>query len=185
MSMTDDINGNNDRQADPADALADLADSGDGEIIVPDEQDEVDPLSALDAMAQTDAGAPDLDEFAAAAAETAAEDVSDEILSGAGAPLGASGRLHVTAGAGYHQHHAHMYKKTMIPLMLVVGVMLIVVGFVAAVMVFRAEPYEKFYTRYSQMKIVMYVSFPLAAVVLVGAWLFHRDVNKSGQTGRR
>ena len=183
--MTGDVNSSDEYQADPADALADLAGSADDKIIVPDKQDEVDPLSALDAMAQADAAAPNPGDFAAAAAETVAEDVSDEIFSGAGAPLGASGGAHVTAGAGYHRHHAHLYKKTMIPLMLVVGVMLIAIGFVSAVMVFQAEPDEKFYTRYSQMKIVMYVSFPLAAVVLAGAWLFHRDVNKSGQTGRR
>ncbi len=185
MPMTSDMSSNDNQQADPADALADLADSNDGEIVIPDEADEVDPLSALDAMVQTGDPVPDPGDFAAAAAETVAEDVSDGIFSGAGAPLGASGRLHVTAGDGHRRHHVHMYKKTMIPLLLVVGVMLIVVGFVAAVMVFQAEPDEKFYTRYSQMKIVMYVSFPLAAVVLAGAWLFHRDVNKSGQTGRR
>lgn len=183
--MTDDVNSSDDQQADPADALADLAGSESPvatEITVPDEQDNVDPLSALNAMARSDEAVSDPGDFAAAAAETVAYDVSDEVFSGGASPLGASGRLHVTAGDGYHRHHAHMYKKTMIPLLLVVGAMLVVIGLVAAAMVLSATPEQKFDPR---MKLVLFVSFPLAAVVLTGAWLFRRDVNKVTGTGSR
>ncbi|MDY7009185.1 MAG: hypothetical protein SVV80_00305 [Planctomycetota bacterium] len=186
--MTDDVKNDDTQQAaHPADALADLADrsGGGGEIIVPNEQGKVNPISALDAMVQSNVVMSDPGEFAAAAAETVADGVSDEVFTGAASSLGASGGVHVTSGDGYHRRHAHMYKKTMIPLMLVVGAMLILVGFIAVDMVFRADPEQEFYTWYSRMKIVMYASFPLAAVVLAGAWWFHRDVNKATGTGRR
>ena len=156
--MTDDVNSNDNQQADPADALADLAGSDDCEITVPDEQDNVDPFSALNAMAR-----------------------SDE----AGFDPGVSGGAHVTSGGGYHRHHAHMYKKTMIPLLLVVGAMLVVIGLIAADMVISATPERKFYTWYPRMKLVMFVSFPLSAAVLAGAWLFRRDVNKVMRTASR
>jgi hypothetical protein len=175
--MRDDINSNEDRHDDSADALANLAGGNAGEIVVPDETDKVDPLSALDAMAQDDCDAVDPGEFAAAA-ETVENDVSDDVFAGEVSLSEATDREHVTVGAGYHRHHAHMYKKTMIPLMLVVGAMLVLIGFIAVVMVLRAEPDDKFYTWYGRMKIVMYVSFPLAAMVLVGAWWFRQDVNK-------
>lgn len=179
--MTDDLNNNDEQQADPADALADLADSNNGEIVVPDEQDEVetDPLAALDKMAQADEDASDPADFAAAAAAIVAEGVSDEVFSGTGAPLGASVGFHVTAGDRHRRHHAHLYKKTMIPFLLVVGVLLVLIGLIAAAMVFQATPEEKeYYNWYSRMRIVMFVSFPLAAAVFVGAWWFHRDVNR-------
>ncbi len=140
--------------------------------------DTADALAALNAMARTGEVAFDPGEFVAAAAETVADDISDEVFSVGAAPLGVSGGTHVTAGGGYRRRHAHMYKKTMIPLLLLVGAMLVVIGLITVVMVLQTEPDEKFYTRYSQMKIVMYVSFPLAAAVLAGAWLFHRDVKK-------
>ena len=171
--MRDDINSNEDQHDDPADALADLASRNDDEIVVPDETDEVDSLSALDAMANNDAAATDPGEFAADA-ETVGNDVSDDVFAGGDALSQAAGREHVTSGAGYGRHHAHMYKKTMIPLMLVVGAMLVLIGFSAAAMVLQSDTTDTLY--YSRMKIVMYVSFPLAAVVLVGAWWFHRDV---------
>ncbi len=181
---TDDLNGSDNRPADPADALADLAGSDDCEISVPDEQDNVDPLSALNAMARSDEAVSDPGDFAAAA-ETVADDISHEVFVGGDVPLGVFGGTHVTAGDGYHRHHAHMYKKTMIPLLLVVGAMLVVIGLVAAAMVLSATPEQKFYTWYPRMKLLLFVSFPLAAAVLAGAWLFRRDVNKVTETTSR
>ncbi len=150
MSMTDDVNSNDNQQADPSDAL-----------------------SALNAMARSDEAVSDPGDFAAAT-----DDVSHEVFVGGDVPLGVFGGTHVTAGDGYHRHHAHMYKKTMIPLLLVVGAMLVVIGFIAAAMVFGETPDPR-------MKLVMFVSFPLAAAVLAGAWLFRRDVNKVAGTGKR
>ncbi len=170
--MKDDVNSNDEHHTDPADALADLARRTDGGMVVPDEAGGVAPLSALDAMARNDAVATDPGEFAAAA-ET---NVSDEVFAGGASFSNASDREHVTAGAGYRRHHAHMYKQTMIPLMLVVGAILVLIAFTAAVMVLQSDTTDTLY--YSRMKIVMYVSFPLATAVLVGAWLFHQDVKK-------
>ena len=171
--VKDDVNSNDEHHTDPADALADLARGTAGGMVVPDKAGKVDPLSALDAMARNDAVVADPGEFAAAA-ET---NVSDEVFAGGASFSKASDREHVTAGAGYRRHHAHMYKQTMIPLMLVVGAILVLIAFVAAVMVLQSDTADALY--YSRMKIVVYVSFPLSAVVLVGAWWFHRDVNNS------
>lgn len=131
----------------------------------------LDPADALAAMARRDVVVSDPGEFAAAGAETAAEDV----FAGSAAPSGVPGGLHVTAGDGYQRHHAYMYKKTMIPLLLVAGAMLVVIGLISAAMWLGSAPEQKFDPR---MKLVLFVSFPLAAAVLAGAWWFRRDLTR-------
>lgn len=69
--------------------------------------------------------------------------------------------------------NAHTFRKTMIPVLLVVGVLLMVVGGLS------------FYLSHEGggrgdrlLMLIMVVSFPLAAVLFFGAWYFHHEVTR-------
>lgn len=77
--------------------------------------------------------------------------------------------------------HAHQYKKIMIPLLLVVGGMLLLICVATAIMVVRYGGKE------AAQPSAMVQSAPwfipcaglLGAVLLLGAWMFHRDTSKA------
>jgi len=83
--------------------------------------------------------------------------------------------------------HAHQYKTIMIPLLITLGVMLLLMGAFALFRDLggteaRPDPYgfptPKPVDRGSFQRWFPFLAFPLGAILLVGAWWFHRDVNR-------
>lgn len=76
--------------------------------------------------------------------------------------------------------HACQYKKTMIPVLLVVSAMLWVVGVLSVLLASGVEMFgaggEQDAGRFAA---IGWYSIPLAAILLAGVWLFHRDVKRS------
>ena len=168
-------------QPDPAEALANMAESRDEEIVAPPDADEepADPAEVLDRMAaeRTDAG-DELDDLG----EAGDESVEAE----AAAMTGVSGRRAYQArgarGARIAGRQAranvNAYKKMMIPLLLVVGALLILIGLLGVSMLIAAEEADSGTRWHALMTAVALVSFPLGAILLFGAWWFHRDVGR-------
>ncbi len=160
------------RRKHPADALADLAENDKVEEFV--SPDTPDPHAALDEMARDDGGT-NADDIADPAVGTDDNEIDDPVLFGDNAPLESAGGLHVTAGEGHRRHHAHLYKKTMIPLLMTVGVLLLLIGLLAGSMTISADGETDYRSR---MTLVTFTSFPLSAVMFFGAWWFRREVNR-------
>jgi hypothetical protein len=78
-------------------------------------------------------------------------------------------------------HHEQM-KRFMIPLLLAVGIMLFVFGAILAAMMPGAGAGKagslSMLTK-PWAKAVVFASFPVGAILLLGAWLFHKDVSRS------
>ena len=74
--------------------------------------------------------------------------------------------------------NVNAYKKMMIPLLLVVGVLLILIGLLGVSMLIAAEEADSGTRWHALMTAVALVSFPLGAILLFGAWWFHRDVGR-------
>jgi len=93
--------------------------------------------------------------------------------------------------AGTRRVHSQAYKQTMIPLLLVVGLMLI--GFSVLTMIMlvggREDDPDSIAGEMTYMqaygKYFILASLPLGAILLMGAWLFFIDVKRSGSRGRR
>ena len=91
--------------------------------------------------------------------------------------------------ASVRRSHSHAYKRTMIPLLLVVGFMLI--GFsvmtLLALMGDGTHP-DSFAAQGTYLhaygKFFILASLPLGAILLMGAWLFYLDVRKSAGKAR-
>ena len=66
------------------------------------------------------------------------------------------------------------FKKTMVPLLLISGALLIILG--AVVALFKPDGEGNRFLSPGGAKIVAGLSFPLGMLLLAGAWLFHRDV---------
>jgi len=163
--VADNASQDNTEKKDPAEALAGMAEDERPEIVAPAPQGVSDPLSALTGMARgrRDA-ADDLGRLAGGAAEEGEA---------------AQARPARTAGHGRRRGrtHAHTYKKSMIPFLIVVAAMLLVVGCISTGIVVPAWLSQE---RISdpRMRLVSIASFPLAGVLLLGAWMFHRDVKQ-------
>ena len=158
----------------PADALADMA-AGEDEVEQPAEQAEVpsDPLAALDTLA----GEDEADEDAADPSPDAPE--IDLTVPVAVAPATGQARRAQAAAAARARHaNAHAYKKTMVPFLAVVSVLLVVVGVLTTVLVLD-EPGGTPPSNQRLFKIfLMLVSYPLSAILAFGAWWFHRDTRR-------
>ena len=175
------------RPEDPTEALADMASEAPAQIAPPGEDEAVDdPLTALSAMdidradpaaglgklaqgedpAGDDSSAPDDGTIPVAPAAVAAPPPPADSL--------AVRRAHATTfTANQARAHAHAYKKFMLPLLLIVGALMLVVGIVAGYMGASASQKDG-----QKLFLIAAVSFPIAAVLLFGAWLFYRDVRK-------
>jgi len=76
-------------------------------------------------------------------------------------------------GADDARSRSAAYKRTMVPLLLAVGGLLLLVGILSAMMLTgrqAAGPPD------DRLVLVTLISFPLAAMLIFGAWWFHRDV---------
>lgn len=166
------------QRKDPADALASMAnDQHDQTAAAPDspEDEEVDATAALDEMAGDQGDAAELlDDLA----EEEAEAVEEEVAAAAGASDLQSRQQGGRTSARHARAHVHAYKKTMIPLLLVVAAILAVVGALATSMLIRAGQTARQTQWEAWLTFVALVSFPLAAILLFGAWLFHREVKR-------
>lgn len=86
--------------------------------------------------------------------------------------------------ANVRRVHAQQYKKTMIPLLLVVGLMLIAFSIITLVMLVgsRADPdHVAGEMTYMQAygKFFVVIALPIGAILLVGAWLFYMDIKRT------
>jgi hypothetical protein len=86
--------------------------------------------------------------------------------------------------------HAHQYKTIMIPLLITMGVLLLLMAAYALFMatgtdvrpdpdgLAAAKPVEPSAAA-SFQRWFPFLAFPLGAILLVGAWWFHKDVNRN------
>jgi hypothetical protein len=80
--------------------------------------------------------------------------------------------------------HAHQFKKFMIPLLLISGAALFVLGTVAAFLVFGsadgpAADREGRLVSVETERLLVLAAFPVGAILLLGAWLFHLDLRRA------
>lgn len=74
-------------------------------------------------------------------------------------------------------HAMHAYKKTMFPVLLVMGGVMALVSVVCMVLL-AGIGRKSIRMATGQMVLFLAVSIVLSGVLFVGAWLFHRDTNK-------
>jgi len=134
---------------------------------------EADPLGALAAMSAQadDASLADI----VAASDAAAPSIQ---------PTRAS-RLQ----ANVRRVHSEAYKRTMIPLLLAVGVLLIALSLVTLLALIRGpQGPDSFVAEGTYLhdygKYFILMALPLGAVLLMGAWLFYIDVRRSEAKAR-
>ncbi len=75
--------------------------------------------------------------------------------------------------AAAQKHHGEQFKKTMVPPLLVCGVLLVLLGGVALATV-RGDV-DVPMVGGGGARIVIYASFPLGAMLILGAWWMHRQ----------
>jgi hypothetical protein len=79
--------------------------------------------------------------------------------------------------------HAEQFKRMMVPILLVTGVLLLLLGGIVMVMMRQVDP--EMYTgeglfnnpRFKQIMVI--TAFPLGAILLIGAWLFRADLKRA------
>jgi hypothetical protein len=83
------------------------------------------------------------------------------------------------------QAHAQQYKAVMVPLLLTMGAILVLMGLYAAVSGSPAAPNPDGSARAAEegfgisfRRWFPFFAFPLGAILLTGAWWFHKDVNR-------
>lgn len=165
------------QRKDPADALASMADGQHDQAAAASdspEDEEVDATAALNEMAGDQGDAAELLDDLAEEEAGAVE----EVAAAAGASDFQSRQQGGRISARHARAHVHAYKRTMIPLLLVVAAILAVVGALATSMLIRAGAAARETRWEAWLTFVALVSFPLAAILLFGAWLFHREVKR-------
>jgi hypothetical protein len=73
----------------------------------------------------------------------------------------------------------HLYKKTMVPLLLVVAALLLLAGGVAIAVAVRGAADAAGAGLARRARLVACFAFPTACVLAGGAWLFRRDVRRA------
>ena len=87
------------------------------------------------------------------------------------------------------QVHAEQFKRMMVPILLVTGILLLLLGGIVMFMM-REAPVDA-YTGSGLLndpglkRIMVITSFPLGAILMVGAWLFRADIKRGEATARR
>ena len=81
-----------------------------------------------------------------------------------------------------HRVHAEQFKRLMVPLLTVTGVVLLILGLVVASRIGGQQPPSTgrgfLYDRNVQ-KVLVIAAFPLGAILLAGAWLFRMDLKRA------
>ena len=162
-----------DRHSQSADALRAMAA---GEHSAPDAAEAPDPLGGQSAPAPAGEAAADAEELAQVRDLTEGHDAPE-----------ARARRAADFQARQHVAHAYHYKRTMIPPLLVVGVLLLLAGggaLVIKVLDGRGDhslPTDSPLLRHAGWLVLS--SWLLGAILLLGAWLFHRDVTEADRAG--
>jgi len=132
-------------------------------------------------------------ENAAAAVLAAAQAASDgapapEVTAGGGAASARKSRA-VALKRQRQRVHAEQFKRMMVPILLVTGVLLIVLGGIVAFMMTGQE--EGMYTGSDMFhdpglkRIMVITAFPLGAILFIGAWLFRADLKRADKMAQR
>ena len=144
------------------------------EIVDPDQSNESDAAAAL--AAQTGQTAQ------TASAPTAAPAFSTASVSGARKSRAS------TLKKQQAQVHAEQFKRMMIPILLITGILLLLLG---GVVMFLTRGATEGYTGSGMLgnpalkRIMVITSFPLGAILMVGAFLFHKDIKRGEAAIRR
>jgi hypothetical protein len=86
------------------------------------------------------------------------------------------------------QVHAEQFKRMMVPILMITGILLVLLG---AIVMFMVKGAPAGYSgtgllNSPRLKQIMVVtSFPLGAILMVGAWLFRADIKRGEAAARR
>ena len=164
MSM-EDRNSKPADERDAADALANLAAGDNSESDDAPTPSEPDPFATLE-QGQSDDQARDADEDESAAAVVQATGITADRAAKVRAAQ------QVVFARQQKEVYARSFKQTLIPLLLVVGGLVLAVAILSLYMVMRAPAGR----RSSLLMLLTFLSFPLAGILLIGAWWLHREV---------
>ncbi len=161
------------RPKDQSEALAAMADGQD--LVAPAE------AAAADADADTEVEQTIDEELLAAAGVPEGPGVDPADL--ADLPVGEEGKaVRAARTAALDQQrsrvHAHQFKQVMVPLLLTVGGLLLVLGIVVAAMLPPRGASGGLLSRSAAIWAVV-AAFPLAAILLFGAWFFRRELREA------
>lgn len=143
---------------------------------------EASPAAPEDLEAQVGGSLGEKPEEGAAAESAEAAAVAE--IAEAAEPLAAQRDWRAAVQQQARLAHAHQYKRTVIPLLLVVGLLLVALSAATLVMLVSAsepDPYHMqshgtILQKYGRWTVL--IALPLAVLLLLGAWLFHRDVRR-------
>ena len=85
--------------------------------------------------------------------------------------------------------HAEQFKRMMVPILVVTGILLLALGGIVTVMMRQVD--ADMYTGAGLLqdpgfkRIMVFTAFPLGAILLIGAWLFRADLKRAEATARR
>ena len=177
MTENEEIRDAADQHEDAADVLANMAANQPDDVVAPADQD-VDPSEALDQMAQGEPAGELGGEFVPPAGDGDVINLELAEATGVSGEQTVHARQAHAASAGRQMAaaHHHVYKRWMMPLLVIVGVLLILVGLLSGVMLLQNRGRG---SHDGALALVLVVSFPLAAMMIFGAWWFHRDVRRT------
>ena len=149
-----------------------------------DEQDKRSrDADALNAMAEGAGGPAGEAQEQGAPAESAEAGAVAEIAEAA-EPLAGRGDWRAAVEQQTRLVHARQYKRTMIPLLLVVGALLLALSAVTLVMLLSASSPDPYHMKSHGTILQNYggwivlIAMPFAVLLLLGAWLLHREVRR-------
>ena len=126
------------------------------------------------------------DDGPAGAASNGGAGAAAEALGGFAAPAAGRAGRYARLHAATHRAHAHQYKRTMVPVLIIVGAMLLVCA-IFTILVLAGDSSDPssmaaegtYFREYGHLFVV--VALPMGAILLLGAWLFHVEARKSGK----
>lgn len=135
---------------------------------------------ALEAMATGQFEAP-----SQASSPAGGETASGGVISEIAAPARDDPQQRQAARMARRQHtalvHGAQFKKTMVPLLLAVGVLLLVLSGITVFILLSSRAGQMQGAMLNEYgPTVVMVACPLAAVLLAGAWWFHREAGQAG-----
>ncbi|MCP4375200.1 MAG: hypothetical protein GY794_03330 [bacterium] len=84
--------------------------------------------------------------------------------------------------------HAEQFKRMMVPILLITGILLLVLGGIVAFMLRPVDPGygdSGMLNNQNFRKIMAMAAFPLGAILMLGAWLFRADIKRSEIAAQR
>lgn len=156
-----------------------------------------DPASALEALAagvdtEPDAADDPVTDESTDAFAAVADDPTDPAAALSAAPVAdltdaaadADGRAARLARARTQRAqaahvHAYQFKHFMVPMLLATGGLLIVVGLVILVRIANGARFVASWISESAVKIMAWAALPLGLILLLGAWLFYRELQQA------